>query len=118
MVRDMNFRLHEFLRRLADAPKVETYEAALALIVGTLDAVEDELSGVPYNPEQWRTDGRMYGPQVDNVRDVPGHPLVKRARSKKHHTFIGVNGAIEIRDLDGNVVFGKQGKDGRAIRDL
>lgn len=30
----------------------------------------------------WYSCGRMYPVQDDNVRDLPGHPDVKRARSK------------------------------------
>jgi hypothetical protein len=50
-------RLQEFLRRLETAPATSSADEALGLIVRILNAVEDEFSGVPFQPENWRTDG-------------------------------------------------------------
>jgi hypothetical protein len=57
----------------------------------------------------------MYPPQMDNLKEVPGHPEVKRFRSKKHNTLIGDNGAIAIRDHTGQTIFSKPLSDGRSI---
>jgi len=77
--------------------------------------VEDELSGVPFNPENWRADGRLYPPQEDNKHLVPGHPNVSRYRTVAHNVFIGTNGAIEIQTLRGAVLFQKPGADERHV---
>ncbi len=93
-----------------------TGEDAYALLCATLDAVEDEHSGVPNNPSNWRTDGRMYPPQLDRVYAVPGFPEVLRYGHFKHDTFIASNGAIEVKIVaTGEVHFAKAGTDGRGV---
>lgn len=58
----------------------------------------------------------MYPVQDDNIREVAGHPDVKRARSKDHHIFLGRNGAIRIVQVSTKqVVLEKPGQDGRPI---
>lgn len=109
-------RLREFLRRLALAPPVGSESDALELIALTLNAVEDELTDVTADPSKWMTDGWMYPPQTDSRRDVPENTRVVRYRSRGH-TFIAQNGAIEIRRLDGDVLFRKAGRDGRHVWD-
>ena len=52
---------------------------------------------------------------MDSLRPVPGRPDVKRFRSVAHNTLIGGNGAIEIRDLSGRVVFVKPGADVQTV---
>ncbi len=112
---DKSSRFAEFLRRLRAAPVASDFESAYQLVCDTLNAVEDELSGIPFNPEAWRNDGRMYPPQMDNIRSVPARPDVRRFVSKGHFTLIGDNGAIEIQNLQRRSVFQKPGADGKAI---
>ena len=106
-----------FLERMKAAPPAESAKEALTLLVEVLNAVEDEFSGVPYNPSLWQTDGRMYPPQSDNLRSVPGRPTVRRYRHVRHNTFIAENGAVRIQTLDGDVLLDKPGKDGQRIPD-
>lgn len=92
------------------------HDTARQRIDETLNEVEDELSGVPFDPSHWRTDGRMYPVQDDNASDVDGHPDVTSYRSFKHETLIRNNGAFEIRDLRAKeVVVAKLGCDGKGV---
>jgi len=108
-------RLVEFLRRLKWAAPASDAEEAFELIARTLNSVEDEFSGTPFDPSAWQTDGRLYPPQIDSRRDVPDRPDVTRYRSRSHNTFIAANGAIEIQTIDGVVLLAKPGADGENI---
>jgi hypothetical protein len=111
-------RLREFLRRLRAAPAAGSFDEARQLVERTLNAVEDEMSGVPYDMDKWKTDGRMYPPQDDSERVVTGRPFVRRYRSRRHNTFIATNGALEIRTVDDEILLTKPGADGRFVWDL
>jgi hypothetical protein len=108
-------RLSEFFQRLEDASPAASAVEAFELVSSILNAVEDELTDIPADPERWMTDGRMYPPQLDSRRDVPDHPSVTRYRSRRHNTFISANGAIEIRDITDQVLFRKSGADGNHV---
>lgn len=108
-------RLAEVFNRLSTAPAVSTYDDAYALLCETIDAVEDEWTGIPNNPATWMTDGRMYPPQLDNRISVRGQPDTFRFRSKSHWSIIGANGAITITKTDGTVIFEKAGADGQVV---
>jgi hypothetical protein len=109
-------RFAEFIRRLESMPLATSGEQVRKMIDATLNRVEDELSGVPYNPSQYKTDGRFYPVQDDNVEDYPGVPGVKLLRSRKHFTHIRDNGAFEIVDANtGIVVIEKLGSDGKGV---
>jgi hypothetical protein len=111
-------RLKVFLEKLEAASPAISADEALALLAKTLNEVEDEHSGVEYNPDAWKDDGRMYPPREDNRREVSDRPSLRRYRSAKHNTFIGLNGSIRIQDLDGKVMLDKPGQDGRKTHDL
>lgn len=108
-------RFQEFLSRLESAPRVESCDEALALLRDTLKTVEDELTDIPFRPELWQTDGRMYPPEEDSARAVEGRSDLIRYRHRGHNTFIRGNGAIAIQDLMGVVLFEKPGADGRGV---
>jgi hypothetical protein len=109
-------RLEEFRRRLLDLPLAATGDEAKRVIDDTLNAVEDELTDIPFNPLNWRTDGRMYPVQEDNANDLEGHADVTSYRSRKHETLIRKNGAFEIRDVRTQEVFvSKPGSDGKGV---
>jgi hypothetical protein len=73
-------RVDEFLRRLRAAPPASSHDEAMDLIARTLNEVEDELSGVAFDPALPRDDGRMYPPLPDAARNVSGHPDLVRYR--------------------------------------
>ncbi len=108
-------RLAEFLRRLGAAPPASNFGDAFRQIGDILNAVEDEMTDIPFDPANWQVDGRMYPPQMDNLRPVPGRDDVRRFRSLGHSTLIGDNGAIEIRKESGTAILSKPGADGRSI---
>lgn len=108
-------RFREFLKRLSAAPATSTAATALEQLSRILCEVEDELTDIPNQPENQLTDGRMYPPQADRAREVPGRDDLTRYRSRGHNTFIRSNGAIEIRELSGQVAFGKAGADGKGV---
>ena len=112
-------RLAEVFRRILEAPRASSFEQAYRQLCDNMNAVENDLTPVPFNPDNWEDDGRLYPPQLDNLEVIPGRPSVKRLRSLKHTTCIGENGAIEIRvEPSEKVVFCKPGSDSRSIDEL
>ena len=114
-------RLSVFYSRLGEAASAGNHDEGLALITKILHAVEDEFSGVAYNPEELGTDGRMYPPNVRFRYKDWERPNVCCYRQVAHATFIADNGAIEIRarlgaDL-GSILFEKPGQDGKKVSD-
>lgn len=108
-------RFEKFLERLSAPPPARSAEEALELVSTTLNAVEDEFTEIPYQPDLWLTDGRMYPPRDDSVFTVTGRADLSRYRSRGHNTYVRDNGAIEIRDISGRVLFEKPGADGRPV---
>jgi len=108
-------RFAEFLRRLVAAPAAANLDEASRQLGDILNAVEDEMTSIPFDPANWQNDGRMYPPQFDSRRAVRGRSDVSRFRSRSHNTFVGDNGAIQIRDLSGRVVLTKAGADGLGL---
>jgi hypothetical protein len=106
-------RFEEFIKRLAGSTAASSFEEAFCQLCEILNAVEDELTSVPFNPAKWQTDGRMYPPQRDALRSTPGRPDLRRFRSKLHNTLIGEDGSIEIQDLSGATIFSKPGRGNR-----
>jgi len=84
------------------------------LIESVLNGVEDRHSGVPFRPENWRFDGRMYPPQDDAERKSP-IAGVRVFRTRGHRVWIAANGAIRIttaRPPEERTILDKAGKDG------
>ena len=118
-------RLQEFQRRLARVPLFDGFQSAWDGLARVLDEVEDELTGIPKNPDTSKEappDGRMYPPF--HKREVAsGLSGVRSFRQRKHWTSFSENGAIEICELDKNgrpvlpPFFQKAGADGRNISD-
>ena len=108
-------RLRIFLERLEAATPADSGDEAFALLTNTLNAVEDELSGVAYNPLLWQSDGRLYPPLEQNYRSIPGRPDLRRYRSVRQDIYIGANGSLRIETRDGEVWLDKAGADGRKV---
>jgi hypothetical protein len=112
-------RLTIFFERLRAAHPAVNHDEAMALLSATLNSVEDEFSGVPYNPAEPGTDGRMY-PPAEQFRYLKWErPGVRCYRQTAHATFVADNGAIEIRLRQGaelgEIRFEKEGADGRKV---
>jgi len=113
---DKYARLQLFYKQLQSAPAASSHDEAFALLFDTLNTIEDEHSGVLFDPANWQTDGRLYPPQTDRAYEVDGFPEVIRYRSAGHNTYIASNGAIEVRIVATNEVdFRKSGADGRGV---
>lgn len=107
------YRLEIFYERLRTHPAASTLEDARAQLDATLNAVENKLSGVPCNPSNWRTDGRMYPAQDDRMYDVPDRPDLKKLRTVGHVILLRDNGAILIQARSGEIFIDKAGADGK-----
>jgi hypothetical protein len=113
-------RLKVFFERLSIAQPANSQEEAFDLLAAVLNEVEDEMTTIPFNPANWRTDDRMYPPQPDSIRDVPNHPNVKRYRSVGHNTYFANNGSIEITAITSEgetLLFSKAGSNGKGVWD-
>jgi hypothetical protein len=102
-------RLEELYRRLNTLPRLSDAEATFRQLCGTLDAVEDEFSGVEKQippPPPSRPDGRMYCPLDDHVlRRTDGSIL---ALTRAHRIEIHENGELQITNkVTGDVEFEK-----------
>jgi hypothetical protein len=109
-------RLQEFLSRLNAAPSCASAEEAMALVHSTLNEVEDERSGIAFNPEQPMNDGRMYPPGEDARREIDGRADLSRYRSRKHNLYISDDGALRIEVVsDRTCLLNKPAHNGRMI---
>lgn len=108
-------RLREIYRRLAQAPPAATFAEMRTQLAIIIDDVEERMTDIPCDPMRWRTDGRIYPVQDDNVFAVPGHPRVKLLRARKNRVYIGVNGSLEIQHASGAAAIRKPGADGRGV---
>ena len=118
MVLPKKRRFEIFLERLEAAPAANGAHEGFNLLARTLNAVEDEFSGTPNNPERWRTDGRLYPPQKDSRIKYPEPGALRKYRTRGNYIFIGLNGSIRIETLEGEVLMDKRGQDMRKVQDL
>jgi len=111
-------------RGVFEAPECDSpatsHDEAFKLVANTLNRVEDEFSGVAFDPGKHLDDGRLYPPQEDSRRDVPGRRDVIRYRSRGHNTWIGSNGAIRIEKIGKSrepsvCCLDKPGADGKTV---
>ena len=107
-------RIELIFEAIGAAPCCNSADEVLDLIKREMNAVEDAHSGVPENPENWQTDGRLYPPQEDHRRGDPA-PGLRRYRSKGHVSLISDDGALKILALDQTVVFQKKSCSGSEV---
>src|SRR5437868_7142497 len=88
-------RLDELFRRLAAAPRASSADEAFELVRKTLDAVEDQFSGIPKstNPSM-EPGGRLYIPSTEFKRRKADGSIFAQAR--KHTIHLGIDGSIVI----------------------
>jgi hypothetical protein len=108
-------RLQEFFRRLASAPACRSAETAFDCVRVILNTVEDELSGIPYDPCHPRRDGRLYPAKATQRCRAPGRPDLRRYRFRAHRLYIGPSGAILIADRVAGPVLSKPAFDGALV---
>ena len=113
-------RIALFFERLKAHPAAATHDEAFRAVADILNAVEDEFSGAPYDPEKHLSDGRMYPPQEDSRRQVAGRDDVVRYRSRGHNTWIANNGAMRIEKIGNKgqpavLCLDKPGADGKTV---
>jgi hypothetical protein len=91
-----------------------SHDAALQLMSHVMNAVEDELSGVPYDPGRSHLDGRLYPPseEFEVASDIAGSRCY---RQRGHKTYISPSGAIRISRLDGQMLTAKPAADGTEV---
>jgi hypothetical protein len=108
-------RLEEFFRRLMLTPACGSAECAFERVRSILNSVEDELSGVPYDPCHPRNDGRLYPAKPWFRCRTPGRPDLRRYRFKTHFLYLGVSGAILIEHKQYGVALSKPAQDGAIV---
>jgi hypothetical protein len=104
-------RLAKILQVIREAPAASTHDEALRLLAEAINAVEDELSGVPYDPMRSHVDGRLYPPvgEYESESDIDG---ARCYRQRGHLTYVGPNGSICICRKSGELILSKPGTDG------
>lgn len=65
-----------------------------------INFIEDEFSGVAYDPNNWDRDGRLY-PAQEDYRRKTSHPSIYTYRHVAHESHFGTNGAILIEITNG-----------------
>jgi hypothetical protein len=117
-------RLEVYYYRMRSAPPASDHDEAMQLMAQMLNGVEDEFSGVPYNPSEPGNDGRMYPPDPRFLARRASAPGVRVYRQRGHVTYVADNGAIETREVQAGeegpieyTVLDKPGSDGRRVSD-
>ena len=102
MLKPKEERVALILQGLAAAPTPDSAEEAVALIHSTVNAVEDQHSGAPYQQDAGLAyQGRMYGPRNDRLKPVPGGVV---ARTAGNYLYFFHDGSFVVLTLDGRVV--------------
>ena len=98
-IKSIRDRLDELYRRLLLLPRAGTADQAMRQLCDTLDAVEDEWSGVAKKsppPPPSSSDGRMYCPMPDFVSQGDDGSIL--ALTRGHRIEIAADGFLRIID--------------------
>jgi predicted oxidoreductase len=111
---ERSYRLSLIFEKLNEAHLPTNFDEAWTLLHATMNSVEDALSGVPYNPDNWRVDGRLYPPALDREQECELES-VRKFHSRGHEILIARNGAIKIvsRRNPDDTPLDKPGSDGK-----
>ena len=90
--------LAEFIHCLWDAPAAKTHDDAFALLADCLNAVEDKMTDIPFDPDAWLSDGRMYPPQ-DEIYRVAETAARRVAQLCAHAADDGVAAVLTLADI-------------------
>ncbi len=90
-------RLKLLFDRLTQCEPATDCDEALALISALLREIEDQFSGIPYDPAEGGSDGRLYAPVEHYRRPKAERPGVRCYWQVAHATFLADNGAIGMR---------------------
>src|SRR5437667_11624202 len=88
-------RIELCIKKLREAPPAASYQGVRSLLEETLNQIEDLHSGVPYNPDAWKEDRRLYPPADDYELRSP-YEGIRVFRTLGHYVLFGSNGAIKI----------------------
>lgn len=111
-------RIGLYLRLIEDIPHGSSCEETKEFADTVLDTIEDEFSGVPPAPSEYRTHDRLYPAQADARRPSPDE-RVAIFRHKAHLSHFGANGAILVSDVPNKACVAQRcGSDGLTIGDL
>lgn len=102
-------RLAIVYQRLDALPPASGPEEAYRNLADTMNVVEDEHSGVPFDPNAGLAyDGRMYPPRADYISREADGTLV--ALTKGHRIVAAPDGTLTIANRrDGREVYKRQG---------
>ena len=110
-------RLEIFYRQLNAALPAGNDSQAFHLLSTILNNVEDEYTLIPYAPDNWSSDGRMYPLKSDNKKIETED--ISRYRNRNHNTYIGSNGSKKIVSIKTKeAVLDKAGFDSRKVDEL
>jgi hypothetical protein len=112
-------RLDEIIRRLNELPAFSDGDTARKALEDSMRSVEDELSGIPENPNAATSppDGRIYPPHDLYEKDSRS-PQVRLFKQTGRQTWFGANGALRIERSNGVAEVDKPGADQKTIADL
>lgn len=118
LTREQRFSM--ILERLRAAAPATSMDEAYAMLCNVMNSVEDEYSGVVYDPDNFLNDGRFYPPKADARRSIAGREDLVRYRSRLHNTFLSSDGAIRIEAVAKNnqspeAILDKPGHSGRRV---